>query len=305
MDNKKVIGEEQFVKEVLKPGTNSFIYQRQREELFQLVTQAEIGSGKLVYSAHIPEDTNCPDPSINAALVALIRDETVYLFDRVAIHPIHGPLLSNTVDFFDEMDKFVTQLEQEIYDMNESCEIMPLSEEEKKYAMEQARRILIYGTSLDEQKGKHTLGFLPNDYMEHLLGMKDLKRIAAEKGDIEKEQWQKKRSQYLLIKKLVQEGTAATKAEIKIAECARRTNAVYLQIEFTVDEVAAVGKMSPNTLLKNIYENTSFSTYDFANKVNSQILFKKLGCKDIWGRALTYNDISKIMYRGKVIYEKK
>lgn len=94
--------------------------------------------------------------------------------------------------------------------------------------------------------------------------------------------------------------------EVEIAKLLKGMEAKSIAVEFSKNGHVAVSKMEPEKLLTNLLERDHLNEWDFCvGKQGKQLLRTLVGVKSGEAGRLYCSDITRIVYRGKIVFERK
>ena len=145
------------------------------------------------------------------------------------------------------------------------------------------------------------------DVAKILCGVENLENLALTKLQKEKELWTATEAMRRKTLEFMEGEETIDNTQRKIAEAVRSAKALRLTVEFNFKGKTGTAKIDAEELLRNLKKEDYFLNFNFATKKEGTALFTCLRVEDYRGYGiegrLTYRNISKIMYRGKVIFE--
>ena len=94
--------------------------------------------------------------------------------------------------------------------------------------------------------------------------------------------------------------------EVEIAKLLKGMEAKSIAVEFSKNGHVAISKMEPEKLLTNLLERDHLNEWDFCvGKQGKQLLRTLVGVKSGEAGRLYCSDITRIVYRGKIVFERK
>ncbi len=108
------------------------------------------------------------------------------------------------------------------------------------------------------------------------------------------------------IQELIKSPETALPWERVIADRLRGLNAKMVIAEFEMEGKKSSAKICPGIIINKMISESYFDYYNFMTGKKGQELFKNLGVESylLSKRILTCKNIRKIMYKGKVLYER-
>lgn len=147
------------------------------------------------------------------------------------------------------------------------------------------------------------------DVAKLLAGFGNEQEIFAECVNRSVDTYNSRKSREVATAKYIEEHDVVEDYELRIAEAIRNTEAKNVVVWFEKNGKQSSAKISPMSIQRVlIHRHDYFSTYVFMNGEEAKRMFFEIGATDGgWGEnpnRLTTKDIVKIMYRGKVIYQR-
>lgn len=148
------------------------------------------------------------------------------------------------------------------------------------------------------------------DIAKLLAGFGNEQEIFAECVNRSVGTYNSRKSREVATAKYIEEHDVVEDYELRIAEAIRNTEAKNVVVWFEKNGKQSSAKISPMSIQRVlIHKYDYFSTYVFMNGEEAKRMFFEIGATDNgWGEnqnRLTTKDIVKIMYRGKVIYQRE
>lgn len=110
----------------------------------------------------------------------------------------------------------------------------------------------------------------------------------------------------ILLRERMADPDIADPWEKEIAKSLNGRDAKSVSVEFTKNGAVAVAKMAPEELLKNLLDRKPLNEWDFCvSKKGKQLLDTLVGKKSGPDGRLYCSDITRIIFRGKVVFERK
>ena len=108
----------------------------------------------------------------------------------------------------------------------------------------------------------------------------------------------------IAIQELVKSGDTVKDFERKIATALDSIEAKTVTVEFEYQGKRAEQKIEPETIRRRMLDGYGFSSYDFVSYTGGERLMDALGISK-FDEKIFVKDITRIMYRGKSIYERE
>ena len=110
------------------------------------------------------------------------------------------------------------------------------------------------------------------------------------------------------INDYIEQNGAATDDEIRLAKALNDLDALTVTVEFDNNGKFAAEKMQRETIIRKLINDDYFSAYDFPTRDKGKKFLESLDAADsLWDvkKCLYAKNITKITYRGKVVYERE
>lgn len=276
----------------------------------KLFFKEPFANGEYVFmiGSYSPELFPYFDPDCRLQLVCIKVGDKLYILDEYACG----------YTFTDELPEGVYRFRTTIAEMHQKVneEILPaylatldvskeiMDEETLDLAKNAAVRALL---SLEPtaKPPAISIGFLSQcDVAKILCGVEDLNRLTLRKLKEEEARWVRAEGYRRKVIEFMKSEDIIDGSQRKIADAVRSVDAVCLTVEFTFGGKSAAGKIKADELLRQITYNGYFASFTFATQSEGKRILFYLGVTDDCGvrSSLTYQHISRIMYRGKTIY---
>lgn len=293
----------------LGAGKDSFILDvGNKQYVFMSVAE---GAGKLFYGIEFWRgNENRGFYYENTNLVALkLDDGTVYLIDKYFFNLWGEHVLPDgIIDFSSAYINIGEEYQRKIQKLIDELEIP--EDKHPEYNLDRLKetaRDVLLGRS-DNQLDilrSHMRSIINDDVIRILLGITSVDKIAAEAVDEKRENIITMKRKFRMINALIENGDLAKPWElelVKALDAAKKLDAKFVTVEFASAGKTASGKIKPYTILDNM--DSYFSEYNFQTSVQGKQVMEKLGA-DNRNKHLRCSDISKILFRGKTLYERK
>lgn len=276
--------------------------------------QDTVGKARYVYSISDAWDNNYyASLSARPKLVAILDREKVYVVDGLFFG------LCSVGNSGEDLPKNVKLLSEHTKAINDFVRdnIFPAFYDELKVdenpstrsewsLLREARLCLL---SKDDTKTIVSMDpiFSEQDVAYALCGFVSIQEEACARLNEKRDLWVEKKSIIAKIKKLMETPGTIFDWEAELAEVLRSTQAKMVTVEFVFGGKTSSIKMKPDVIMRRMINNDYFSIIDFESMKKGEELLTELGAKDCWpGKdGLRCRNISKVMYKGKVLYSRR
>lgn len=300
----------QFTDKALSTNYEPFIIAScEGSDYYSHFIQVKYDSAKLIYEAkHVEKKYIVKNENLSFdseyKLFAIVSNETIYFLSRIMLGAYFDNFDSKKHKyFFDYKSEINSYIKETLLpDFYDALEVDTTDYERFK---SDARTELIYC----KEKNTRFDGVFAYEVVKLLCGGLSKENLGNEVLLREKESYQEQKTKELCIKKCIDTGIAAEDWEIEMAKAVRESKAKLLTVEFEFNGKKAEGKITPLSILSKLNDKDYFCSYDFDADIHGQDILKNLGCStyhyDGRSKQLCCENITKISYRGKAIYERK
>lgn len=167
---------------------------------------------------------------------------------------------------------------------------------------EAKRRILYSEISKKPHISKDSL-LEDKELIKILAGFSDEAEAIHSAFDRLRSSYQYRKAYEIAVQKLVDSEGTVNDFERKIATALDSIEAKTVTVEFEYNGKRAEQKMEPHTIRQRMIDGFAFGQYDFLSYTGGERLMKALGISK-YDEKIFASDITRIMFRGKVIYER-
>ena len=168
---------------------------------------------------------------------------------------------------------------------------------------EARRRILYSETSKKPHISKDSL-LTDKELIKILAGISDEAEIIYSALDRYRDSYKYRKAYEIAVQKLVDSGDIVKDYERKIATALDSISAKTVTVEFEYKGKRAEQRIEPHTIQHRMLNGYGFGSYDFISYSAGERLLNALGINR-YDEAIYAKDITRIMYRGKTIYERE
>ena len=315
----------EFVKKIRKTE-NSFLLSVGRDTC--MFAQVKLGNARHVYGVQVAYGTKEPVEILAAGaehklkLIAIVTDDTVCIVDPFIFNLRifdKGYQLPDGVRYFNEVKNEINASVGGDF-FQAFIDGLPTVEENiPEYILENlqkgAREEILYGKPSEHRAGnppKYKPVFNDNDIGAILSGLIDPKEEALRRWSVRAEDFSNAKTCNTIRTKMWFEPDIVTPCELEISKALHTVDAQTVNVEFTIGEKTATGKMHPDTIIRCMLESGNISSYNFVTNKGGERVLMELGAAGAHWEAkrndiplLTVECISKITYGKKVLYTKE
>lgn len=274
--------------------------------------QARIGKSKFVYETKSYNGENdARIPGFNAEFVAMVTDDKVYMSTPVFYAMDNTERPEKLIDIEEKAVAYQEEGEQMVDEFYKTLKPADLKESDTwrlKDLCKLARSCLLGMDTPETIIRKHRPEFFVSVGQAYALESwrMDLKELVdafctAKKDDLA---FEKTRENHLREK--MAEPDLVDPWEVEIAKLLKGMDAKSIAVEFAKNGNIAMAKMEPEKLLTNLLERDYLNEWDFCvGKQGKQLLRTLVGVKSGEDGRLYCSDITRIVYRGKIAFERK
>lgn len=274
--------------------------------------QARIGKSKFVYETKSYNGENdARIPGFNAEFVAMVTDGKVYMSTPVSYSICNIEMPDKIVNIKEKAVAYQEEGEQMVDEFYRTLKPADLKESDAwrlKDIWKLARSCLLGMDTPEAIIRKRRPEFLVSVGQAYALESwrMDLKELVdafcmAKKDDLA---FEKTRENHLREK--MSEPDLVESWEVEIAKALNEKDAKSVAVEFAKNGSVAMAKMDPEKLLTNLLERDYLNEWDFCvGKQGKQLLRTLVGVKSGEDGRLYCSDIARIVYRGKIVFERK
>ena len=302
----------EFLKEIKKGKSNFLLSNEQEAYVF---TTVAVGECKVVYgSREFGPISNIAAPYVKLSPVAYINKEgSVLIVDKLSVFRLLGneELPDGVVFSKDAFNAEKARLKREVFQpfMDKLGAAAVLTEQEIGMAHKEARRQLLdpIKDTDDDDDGDDL--YLPSyyDFVSSLFGEVDLRQYVLDRLEKYRDYFEKRKAVQAEIDSFKNSPEVATENELGIAKALESVpEAKTLLVEFEMNGVTDEARVETYVLANILVSRDYFSEYNFTSTKRGRELLDKLGAYgSLRGkRPLLCEDITKISYKGNLLYER-
>lgn len=147
-----------------------------------------------------------------------------------------------------------------------------------------------------------------NDCGKIVTGYYAIDDVCLEALNRKKENYVGMKTRQKAVSDYIDKNGVVTDDELRLSKVLNGMDALTVTVEFTNNGKFAAEKMPRETIIRKLISEDYFSAYDFPTRDKGKIILNYLDADDsLWGdkKCLYAKDITKITYRGKVVYERE
>lgn len=278
--------------------------------------QSNVGKARYIYGMRSWNDEKFYSKvDLKPELVAIVSEGVVYIVDEIFLQVYRWcnqeeKMLPENTKRFDEVVKETNEYVSNIIfmDFYNALDIEDITDEDTIAECRKRARGYLFSkepTALFEDEKLDGI-FNVRDIANYICGFIDVKEEASERLDERKSEWISKKATNEKIRNLMKDSETAFDWEIAIAEGIRSVDAKTVVVEFELNDKRASGKINPDTIIRALKTNDSFSGYNFEVAKHGDKLLEDLGAGSYWSEnALKCKHIVKITYGKKELYVRK
>ena len=274
--------------------------------------QTRIGKSKFIYetkSYHGEDDARIP--GFNAEFVAMVTDGKVYMGTPVSYFMSGCERPKNLVFIEEKAVAYQEEGEQMVDEFYKTLKPATIKESDSwrlKDIWKLARSCLM-GLNTPEaiirERLPELLVSVSQAYALEAWRM-DLKDIVDTHCKKKEADLAFERAREIQLREKMAEPDLVDPWEVEIAKLLKGMDAKSIAVEFAKNGNIAVAKMEPEKLLTNLLERDYLNEWDFCvGKQGKRLLRTLVGVKSGEDGRLYCSDITRIVYRGKIVFERK
>lgn len=305
---------EEFREKVLNSQGSFVIIEPEKNggKIFYFV-QGNVGKARYVYGCQGYKNINFySDISRELELLAIVLGSRIYVCDgfpfNAQLYNADGiPLPEGVFRFADIVKRANDYVRDVVFpEFYSNLEVYYKTDINPEYCRTAARRIIFSGMG-GVGVPVYMDMFNAQDIADVLCGFMDFDKETRKRLEKEKDQWVRKKTIDAKIQELIASPETALPWERVIADRLRDLNAKMVTAEFEMEGKKSSAKICPGIIINKMISESYFDYYNFITGKKGQELFKNLGVESylLSKRILTCKNICKIMYKGKVLYERK
>lgn len=276
------------------------------------LTKDNIGKCSIIYGCYrfygADESDFFMDLENKLSILAIYANQTVYvcnesIFDTFNYRHNKIPFPDGITTwgiFKKEMNERMENVEfPKYYDTLEPSELS-----ERSDVLKEAKRRILY-SEISRKPHISKDSFLEDrELIKILAGISDEAEAIHSAFERVRGSYEYMKAYEIAIQELVKSGDTVKDFERKIAAALDSIEAKTVTVEFEYQGKRAEQKIEPETIRHRMLDGYGFSSYDFVSYTGGERLMDALGISK-FDEKIFVKDITRIMYRGKSIYERE
>lgn len=274
--------------------------------------QGIVGKARYVYGCYGYRNINFySGMDVAPELIAIVLDNKIYIYNGSFFNVWHYrtkgiPLPEDILMFTDivgSANSYVRDVAfPKFYSNHKICDSTEINLD---HCLAAARMAVFSGGDSYGVPEYHDM-FKEQDIADMMCGFMDFNKEVTKRLKEEKNQWTRSKIINIKIQELTENPEIVMSWEKAIADGLRSVNAKLVTAEFELYGKKSAAKICPDTIIKKMVDDDYFDYYNFSTDKRGRELLKELGAgSSLWSEnLLTCKDISKIEYRGKILYSR-